>query len=577
LKSSLLLFVLISSALLFSAAERDSVYFEYSDFGTYDVLSIRLNFSQNDSLSSINLTGNSIKTNYDRYSKSDLGINGDFSVRHGYMKYGMILSNDYVSNSSISRPTQNNIRILPMAGYKKNGLSLRAAFGYLGKTDEISQRTGSIVIFDGSYEHKQPSENISLNTSFKGDDTDTRYNYGSDNDILYFRKFEDGSGNFSAGGNGNFNRYHFSDLQSTGYMISRYEYDIFSNLFYTPSPNIRNSTGVAFYSRNRDSFKAGEEIGYNSNSDLKITDEIFFDRGSLGLSLKADFDTGNDRFSVDYDENDRSLSFYNIAFSTGANYRFKDYTFRMYGRFVKHEYKSLTSSNIEDRDIVKISLTPEAVYTKTGNFTLSQSFPLEYYKLVNISFLRSINNYTDRAVNSNTDFRYDIINDLYLTGSIKFRTYYRSYDYDKTFSSSFVMKNYSVSDTISYNISEKAVSKLSTRYIYEEFGNFNYSDFTENPINFKHHYYTSASFYFNFYSHLNLRSEYFFYEIDSYDFDQDDFDRHDLSRVYISHGPKIGMEFRKRNFFIFSGLEIENYRLSERQIKFRLESYLSFN
>jgi len=165
-----------------------------------------------------------------------------------------------------------------------------------------------------------------------------------------------------------------------------------------------------------------------------------------------------------------------------------------------------------------------------------------------------------------------------LQGSIKFRTYYRSYDYDKTFSSSFRNeKLFRFRHNILQYLRKSCLRNFSTRYIYEEFGNFNYSDFTENPINFKHHYYTSASFYFNFYSHLNLRSEYFFYEIDSYDFDQDDFDRHDLSRVYISHGPKIGMEFRKRNFFIFSGLEIENYRLSERQIKFRLESYLSFN
>jgi len=571
------IFFFTACSLLFSAAERDSVYFEYSDFGNYDVMSTRLNFSQNDSLSSINLTGVNTRTDYEKYSKSDIGVNGDISVRHGFMKYGIILSNDYIANSSISRPTQNNIRILPMTGYEKNGLTLRAAFGYLGKTDEVAQRTGSILMLDGAYGNKHPESNISVNSSFSGDDTDDSYNYSSNSDVFYFRRFGDRSAEFSAGGRGNFNRYHFSDLSSDAYMIRRYEYDVFSTLFYIPSANLRNKTEVSFFSRNRDSFREGDKIGFNANSNLRITDEIYFDRESLGLNLKADFDTGSDRFSVGYDEADRSLSYYNIALSPGVNYRYRNYIFKAYGRFVKHEYKSLTSSNLEDRDIIKLSFTPEAVYTRSGNLTLSQSFPLEYYKLVNISYTRSINNYTDRAVNSITDIRYDISDNLYLTGNLKFRTYYRSYDYDDTYSNSFVIKNYSVSDTISYNISKKIVSKLSTRYIFEEFGNFNYGDFTENPINFKNHYYTSASFYFNILKYINLRSEYFFYEIDSYEFDQENFDRHDLTRVYISHGPKIGMEYRKKNFFIFSGLEVENYRLSERQVKFRLESYLSFN
>ena len=577
LNRNVVLIILAAYTALFPVSERDSVHFEYSDFGNYDVMSTRLNFSQNDSLSSINLTGVNTRTDYEKYSKSDIGVNGDISVRHGFMRYGIILSNDYIANSSISRPTQNNIKILPMAGCETNGLNLRAAFGYLGKTDEVSQRTGSILMFDGYYENKQPERNISLNTSFSGDDTDDSYNYNSNSDVLYYRSFENGSVDFSAGGRSNFNRYHFSDLKSEGYMISRYEYDVFSSLFYAPSKNIRNNTQISFYSRNRDSFREKDKIGYNSNSNLKITDDIYYDRGNLGLNLKTDFDTGTDRFSVDYEEADRSLSFYNIALSPGINYNYRNYTFKAYGRFVKHEYKSLTSSNIEDRDIIKLSFTPEAVYTRSGNLTLSQSFPLEYYKLVNISCTRSINNYIDRAVNSITDIRYDIFDDLYITGNIKFRTYFRSYDYDDTYSSSFVIKNYSVSDTISYNISEKAVSKISTRYIYEEFGNFNYSDFTENPINFKHHYYTSASLYLNILKYINLRSEYFFYEIDSYKFDQEDFDRHEISRVYISHGPKIGMEYHKKNFFVFSGLEIENYRFSERQIRFRLESYLSFN
>ncbi len=577
MRSALALSVVMTLFLCYGTEDRDSVYFEYSDYGAYDVLSMRLNFVQNDSLSCIILTGNNSKTYYEDYAKNDFGINGDISVKHKFMKYGIMLSSDYMSNSSVTRPTQSNISILPMIGYEDKGLNIRTAFGYVGKSDVISQKTGQSIVVDGTYSYNEKYDNLSVSTTFEGEDTYSDLNYGSGSVISYTKRFEEGFGNFSINGRSNISQYNFLDLQSAEYRIKRYEYDVSSEFLYIASDDIRNRSGIGFYSRNRDSYRDGEDIGYNSNSNFKISDEIFYDRDRFSGSLKLDFDTGSDKFSVDYDENDKSLSYYNFAISPHFNYRYSDYRFTLSGRYVKHEYKSLTISNLEDRDIIKLMITPEAAYSRYGFLTVIQSFPLEYYRLINISSQRSINNYIDRAIASNTDIRYDINEKLYLTGNIRFRSYYRSYDYDDTYSSSFVIKNYSASDTVSYGFSKRAGIKLSARYIYEEFGNFNYDAFTENPVNFKHHYYSSASFLYMLLKDLQLRTEYYYYEIDSYDFDQDDFTKDDLKRVYISHGPKLGMEYSKKNFYLFSGLEIENYRLSERQIKFRIESYLSFN
>ncbi len=568
--------IVLTAALTLFPTERDSVYFGYSDHGTYDVLTARLNFSQKDSLSTIFLTGNNTKTYYEKYSKEDFGINGDISVSFDFMRYGILLSSDYMSNSSVTRPTQSTVRILPLIGYKDRGLDLRTAFGYVGKSDEMAQKNGRMAVFEGMYSYKDESDNLLMRGLFDADDTDNNLNYSSNSSVLFSRDF-DGSGQLSLNGRGSLSRYHFNDIRSDQYMIKRYEYDIMSVFSYTASQNLRNISEAGFYARNRDSYINGEFTGFNSNSDIKLGNETFFGSDLFSGGLRFDFDTGRDNFSVNYEEKDKSLSFYNFSISPRLNYRYSDFIFGITGRYLKHQYKSLTSSNIEDRDIIKISLSPEVTYLKSGSLTLTQSFPVEYYKLVNISSFRSMNNFTDRTVNSNTDLRLDLKRDLYLTGSVKFRTYYRSYDYDETYSSSFVIKNYSVSDTVSYNFSDRGGIKIATRYIYEEFGNFNFSRFTENPINFKHHYYSSASVSYSVFKGLFLRSEYFFYEIDSYDFDQDDFDKNELRRVYISHGPRLGLMYRGNGFSMSSGFEVENYRSSERQVKFRLESYLSFN
>lgn len=558
-------------------SEKDSINLSYSYFPTYKVLNTGINLNNTDSVSDFYLSGHNTRTIYERFSKNDLGITGKFAAKNGDFSFGGLISTNYVSNSSVTRPTNNSISLMPLAGYSRENIKLNAAAGYLSKVDEVSEKSGFGIDLSGRYDREHDSGILSLNSDIEADGLDDNINYNSASGVNFIKKLDQQSGTISAGGNGNFLQYHFSDFADNDFRIKRYEYDINAGFLYNASEKLRNNSVVRFYARNKDSYRNGSLLNFNSNSDISLTDEIMFSSGRLFTTLKGEFDTGSDKYSMDYEENDKSLSFYNFSLSSHANFNYSDYMFGLYGRYFKHEYKSLSNSNLEDRDIVKISLKPDVTYSRNRSLTVTQSFPLEYYKLINISSLRSGNNYTDRVVNSITDIKNVFNPDLYITGKIHLRSYFRSYDYDDTYKNSFVIKNYSFSDTVSYRLNRILSAKLSARYIYEETGNFNYGDFTENPQTYKNHYYTSFSVTLGTVRYMRITSEYYFYEIDSYNFDQNDFDRSDLKNVYISHGPKIGFNFLYNKFSFFTGLEIDNFRYVNNQVRFRVESYISFD
>lgn len=560
----------------YGISDSDSIYVSYSDFSSYKILNSGFYFSNTDSLSEFHLKGNNSKTFYERYSKDDFGITGDFTVKNGYYKFGALLSNNFASNSSITRPKSNNTSIMPLIGYMNKGLEIEMGAGYVGKVDEVSEKRGQGVSISGNYILKEGLNDLDLNSGLTADNMDNDLNFNNSSQIYYIKTFEGEFGNLTLNGTSNIHQYLFSDQTENLFRIKRYEYDIKTGFLYIASDKIRNISGLGFYDRNKDSYKNNSLLNYNSNSDLTLSDEIIYDDRKIMSSFKVDFDTGSDKYSLDYEDNDKSLSFYNFSLNSQTNYKWNRYIFGLFGRYFKHEYKSLSNSNLEDRDIIKISFKPDVYFSLNDKFILTQSFPLEYYKLINISSQRSGNNYIDRVVNSITDVKNSFSRDLYMTGKIHLRSYYRSYDYDKTFSNSFIIKNYSFSDTVSYKFTPQISAKLSNRYIYEEYGNFNYNSFTENPLSYKNHFYTSFAFLLGIVKNIKLTSEYYFYEIDSYDFDQDNFNKDKLMRVYISHGPKLGIDYTYNKFHLFSGLEIDNFRAEDSQIKFRIESSISF-
>jgi hypothetical protein len=555
---------------------KDSIYFGYSDFDAYKVMSTNINFSNSDSLSRFSLSGVNSKTFYEKYSKNDFGVKGDFSVVEENFQYGILLSTNHISNSSSSRPSLNDVRILPLIGYSRSGINARAALGYMSKNTETEQKTGQAMIADGDMIYGAEGMKLKVRSGLTGDNTDTDLNFNSDSSADLVKFFDGDFGNLTMNGTGNISQYHFPNGSEGHFRIRRYEYNVSSAFLYMVSEKISNTVRAGFYARNRDTYSGDVLSNYNSNTNISFSDEIAYYDNALSAALRFDFDTGGDKFSLSYDMNDKSLAFYNFSTGASAGYKLNDFRFVLNGKYLKHEYKSLTDSNLEDRDIIKISLSPELAYGKSRIFTVSQSFPLEYYHLVNISSQRSVNNFTDRSVNSVTDIKSEITGDLYVTGRLNFKSFFRTYDYDDNYSSSFVLKNYSFSDTVSYRLSKKVTAKVSGQYIYEEFGNFNYNNFTENPQTFKNSYYGSLSFQFRTDSGFSFRPEYYFHEIDSYKFDQKDFSKHDLTRVYIAHGPKIGAAYESRTFYIFTGFETDNFRSGEVPVRFRIDSRIKF-
>ncbi|MFO7810833.1 MAG: hypothetical protein R6V47_05635 [Candidatus Delongbacteria bacterium] len=570
----ILYFFLLS--ILSYGAEKDSIYFKYSDFNTYHISESNLYFSNDDSLASFSLSGGNTRTVYDRYSKNDFGLNGDFSVNINDYRFGCKLSTDHISNTLSSRPVNNNIMIMPLAGYSGRNFDIEAAAGYTGKTDENKKRDGQAVSVRGRYFHSASLETFDLSGSLGADNTYEDDNYNADTNLKYNRFFEDNFGSISFNGYGTVDQYNFSDMNEDLFRIRRYEYNMSSRLTYISSDKLKNISELGFYSRDKNTLKNRTGLSYNSNNNISIANELVYDTAVLYSSFKIDLENGSDKFSLNYGDTDNSLSSYNFSLSTDSRYALNDIVVKFYGKYFKHQYKSLNENNIEDRDIIKMSFSPGLLFKKFKFASFDQSFPLEYYKMVNISSERSINNYTDRVINSVSDISSNLTEDLYIRGRIHFRSYFRSYDHDADHSKSFVIKNYSVSDTVSYKLFDNLTFKLTNKYVYEEFGYLNYKNFTSHPVDLKDHYFSSISFNVKNKEGLLLRAEYFYYEIDSYDFNSSDFSKTDLSRVYISHGPKIGIDYVFKKLYIISALEIENFRQGDDQIKFSLETYLTF-
>ncbi len=569
-------FLVLAICTTLYAVKSDSLYFSYDDFSTYKILTTGLNFSNIDSLSVFRLTGNNRRTVYEKYSKNDFDLEGMFASYSGRKKFGCVLSTNHISNTFSIIPTSNNIKIMPLAGYRGNRFNIEGAFGYISKLDKNVRKEGQAVSLSGNINKETSGSALIFQTANSADNSDRDINYSSSSNLNYVKILDDNVGNISFFGNSNLQQYSFSDGAARLFKIKRYEFTIGSVFLYNASENLNNTLRISYYARNRDSYKNRSLFSYNSNTNISISDEVVFTNNSLRTSARLDFDAGGDKFSLDNYQADKSLAFYNFSLSSHIEYFIRNLRTGLRGRFYKHEHKSLSLNNFEDRDIIRINLIPETDIFM-NKLSIEQSFPLEYYRLVNISASRSANNFTDRSVNSITRFNSYLTEKLDLNGKLHFRSYFRSYDYDANNSRSFVIKNYSLSDTVSYRLSDKIRLSLSKKFEYEEFGYLNFKKFVSNPISFKNHYYSSFSVRAGRFGNILYTAEYFFYEIDSYNFDQSDFSKHHLKEVYISHGPKLSASYASNNTYIASTIEIDNFRKNDRQVRFRIQGSYSFN
>jgi hypothetical protein len=565
----LISFIFIASNVLFSQIQPDTLYFDYNDFYTHKIFSLNLNYSHDDSLSQFKLSGNNKLNNYSDYSKNHNDINVLFLIKNRYFNVGGEVGSYFDTNTSGSKPTYNEFSLMPLIQMSLLKSTLEAALGYTSKNDDLNLSRG--LKWSSKLNSAVNSNNnfFKFNATNTGDNLDKQINYYSNFSSQYFENLTDNLGDYSLNGQYVGSQYHYYDSQNLSNRINKKEYSLNGSFKYNVNSNLNNLISTRYFQRNKNIFVADDAYSYNENVNIKLIDELLF----LSL-LKLEFDTGSNKFT--HNNSKESFSFYTFQLNSKNSFITKYYKSSLVLSYFKHQYKSLTLSNSEDRDILKFHIEPSISYNLNNILEISQSFPLEFYHLINISAEKSSSNYIDRIINSSTNYHLYKNKPINLAGKISIQSYFRSYDYDETYSRSFIIKNYSFEDTINCALSDKYKLQLSSRYKYEEFGSFNYDKFTENPINFKNHYYLSFGNIYELLDKFNIKTEYYFYEIDAYDFDQSDFSNNFLRNVFIIHGPKLSSTFIYKNFSLFSSFNLDFYRDNQTKYNFFLQSGYHF-
>ncbi|MCK5759804.1 MAG: hypothetical protein KAH33_00825 [Candidatus Delongbacteria bacterium] len=574
-KTFLLIFLIaifLSSA--YSQSQPDTLYFNFTDFYTHKIFSLNVNYSHDDSLSQFILSGNNKLTNYSDYSKNHNDINVLFLIKNKYVNMGGEINSNFSTNSTISKPTSNEFSLMPKIQLSLFKSTIDIAAGYTGKSNELILAKGLKWALDLNTTVNANDKIFQFNGKNNGNNLDKQINFYTSVNSRYFENLNNDLGNFSINGQHTGSQYHYYNTGDQSNRVNKEEYSLSGHFLYNIYSNLKNSISTRYFQRDKNIFVEDEKYSFNENVNIGLTDELSFHSKKITSSFKFEFDTGSDKFS--HHNSKESFSFYTFQLNSNNSYISNIYGSSLSIKYFKHQYKSLFLSNSEDRDILKFYVEPSVSYRYDQILGISQSFPFEFYHLINISAEKSSSNYIDRIINSLT--KYDLYKNkpINLSGKISIQSYFRSYDYDETFSKSFVIKNYALEDTLSYSVSERSKLQLSVRYKYEEFGNFNYKDFTENPINYKNHYYVSCGYIYRLIDKLNVKGEYYFYEIDAYNFDQTDFSNSFLTNVFIIHGPRLSSTFIYNKFSLFSSFNLDFYRDNETKYNFILRSGYSF-
>lgn len=569
----ILLFTLFLK-IAFAQDHADTLYVDYSDYSTHKIFSFNMNYSHEDSLSLFKLSGNNKLNTYSDYSKNQNDINVQFLAKNKYANFGGEINSNFKTNTSGTKPTHSEFSLMPKIQFAIFNSSINIAGGYTGKSDELALSKGMKWIADINSKFNLDNNSFIFNTTNEGDNLDKEINYHLNFNTQYFEILNDNLGTYSLGGQYIGSQYHYYNSEYFSNRINKKEYSFNGNFMYNVNSNFNNLISARYFQRDKNIYLDDSEFSYNENVNIKLIDELTYFLNKYRSILRAEFDTGSNKFT--HNTSDESFSFYTFRLSSKNLYTHKDLEASLAINYFKHQYKSLTFSNSEDRDILKFNINPVISYQFNNILRISQSFPLEFYHLINISADKSSSNYIDRIVNSVTEYELYKDKPINLSGKIALQSYFRSYDYDNTFSRSFVIKNYTFKDTIDFVVNRNSKIQISSNYKYEEFGNFNYDSFTENPINFKHHYYISLGYKYSFIKNINLKSEYYFYEIDDHDFDQSDFNNSLLRNVFIIHGPKFSSSFTYKRFSISTNLKIDFYENNETKYNIILKSGYSF-
>ena len=524
---------------------QDTLMVKYSDFGTYKKSNSTLSFFFNDSLSSFYFTGNSASILYDDNSfKSNNIFDSRYSYKYGVFQFGSRLKGDFVVNEIVTRPTQNNISFLGDLGYRQDYFNSAISAGYVNRKDESSNSNGIKLIFDSDFEKKiDKGQFWSGRLDFEGDDLDAENNYDSRLSLNYRDVLDNGAGNYFFSSGYNLEQYHYYDTELSLNKIDKNEYYFRSVFFYNISDYLDSESSFSYFQRNKKGFDADSLNSKNEIIGIGFSNEFFYNYSDYYSSLKFDYKNGGEKFSISTNED--NYSDYTFQLFLKNKYFFNNAEYSLDMKYYKYEYKSLNEINTEDRDIIQIGLFPGIDYNYKDFFFIKQQLPLEYYHQVNISAAKSGNNFEDWIIRGITDYGININKDFRIIGNVNLKSFYHVYDFDNDSINikSFMIKDFTFSDTLEYDLTKNYMLKYAIRYTFEEFSSLKWSEFKEDPVNYKNYTYNSLGMAYIDDKKFKFLLEYFFYEIDHYDYDLNNFKKANLRDVYITHGPKLTAEY----------------------------------
>ena len=622
---SLILFIILvnsitNSSILYSQSSKvyeststsmnDSIYFNYDDYYSYKKLNSGIKLEFSDSLYYMRFNGKSMATLYTYSFKNYNTIDAIFIRNFDYFRIGNRVNGNFTTNEELITPTHNNIYFVPNLGFDLYDFSVDFGMGYVNRKDEVYFSDGYKIILKFSYSKKNnqdkniadddknnivfededgdsnSSSNYSMNINYEADNLDTLTNYMVDVGANYSDSFEDDLLNYLGSGNYRTDSYHYLDPSNRRNRVLKNSYRIDNEFTYKINNEIENRSSFFFSQRGKDTYVIDSLNSSNEQITLGLGNQFYVFSNRL-LSL----------FKIEYIDKDETFLFtnsYDTKSREQSSNNFGDYTFKIdtknryfynsnldlfiNSRYLKYENKSLSDNNLNDRDIITFNVNPGAEFynnnknnnvAKSKNFSINESFNFSYYHLANISTVKSNNNYKEWVFDNKIDYKYFFTDYLDIGGQVNFKSSYHIYDYDSLYVKSFIIKNYTASDTVKLSFTENLSIKFGARYTYEEFGRVNWDDFVENPERLKNFYYTFMRFIIEDNLKYKFEVEYFFYEIDFYIFNQENFDDYILDNVYIIHGPRFYSKFFINNFEFNSNFTYNFYR-EKRELVFSL-------
>lgn len=567
-------FTLIFALALFSLyaqAPNDSISFRYENFDNYRKAESSVQYNYIDSIYTFKFNGKAQYTEYTNSSKHNDKVEAEIFKNLYKFRVGGRLKGNFISTDLISAPQYSDFEIVPQGGYRSDNFGIFGGLGFINKHNEDRSSEGAKYFLNTDYYEQDDNYHFrQIDLGVEGDDLDSLPNYDGYVNFNYGEVLSDKYLNMILGGGYKLKQYHYVNTDNQDNLVKKNEYMITADFLYTPTKSVRNTTSTFFSKTEKEGSVYSKKTNENNISKYGFTNKIRYVNKNLISNFSLGYKSTNEDFYIltgSTGENIEEYTDFTFNMDTENTLYKGDFTYSLFSKYMKYSYESLTDDDLKDRDIQQVGVTPAVKYDGRGWY-VRQAAILDYYRLVNISSARSGGNYKDYTINSITNGGFDIISNLDEKIEINLKSFYRKFDHDRTFSKSFVIKTFSVADTLSYRVTDTFSAKKISKFISEERGRLDFDEFLEDPENIKYHYYNSFLLNYSEYNKFSVEAEYFYYEIDTYEFEEDNYKKKDLKSVYIAHGPKFNSRFKVDKVDVEVSVKYQMFRKDETKLDF---------